>query len=231
MFFPLKDDNPLVIIPFQIVTAVLIAANVLIFITFQSGLVFQAAQASTMAFGMIPDLIFDNAAADPQFSAVPDLFTLITYMFVHAGWMHLISNMAFLWVFGDNIEDAMGHIRFLCFYLICGIAAALCHAVMTPDQAAPLVGASGAGAGVIAAYLLLHPRVKVWVLLFMRIPLKIPAMIVLGGWLLIQIISLTGAESDNVAWWAHMGGFVTGLALTPLLKRDEIPLFDKGASH
>lgn len=231
MFLPLKDDNPLVIIPFQIVTTGLILVNILIYVTFQSGLMIKAAAAANMGFGMIPDLVFDHAVADPQFAAIPDMLTLVTYMFLHAGWMHLISNMAFLWVFGDNIEDAMGHVKFLIFYLVCGVAAALAHGLMTPDQAAPLVGASGAGAGIIAAYLLLHPRVKVWILLFSRIPVKIPAMYVLGGWLLIQVISLIGSESDNVAWWAHMGGFAAGLVLTPLLKRHDVALFGKGASH
>jgi len=231
LFLPLKDDNPLLIIPFQIVTSLLVAANIFVFVVFESGLVIKAATAATMGFGMIPNLVFDHAVADPRFAAIPDTLTLLTYMFVHAGWMHLISNMAFLWVFGDNIEDAMGHVKFLVFYLACGVAAALSHALMTPDQAAPLVGASGAGAGVIAAYLLLHPRVKVWVLLFSRIPLKIPAMYVLGGWLLVQIVSLLASDNGNVAWWAHMGGFAAGLILTPLLKRDNIPLFDRGASH
>ena len=205
MFFPLKDDNPLEVIPFQIVTACLISVNFLIYTLFLSGLVFQGAQASTMGFGMIPALIFDNAIADPHFSTIPDIFTLVTYMFLHAGWMHIISNMAFLWVFGDNIEDAMGHIRFLFFYLICGVVAALSHAVMTPDQSAPLVGASGAVAGVIAAYLLLHPKVKVWVLVFMRIPLKIPAMFVLGGWLLIQLRGRYLARSRYRPGWMRFG--------------------------
>lgn len=231
MFLPLKDDNPLEIIPFQTVTVLLIALNVLVFVVFQSGLMIQAATAATMGFGMIPNLVFDIMPADPRFAAIPDWLTLITYMFLHAGWMHLISNMAFLWVFGDNIEDAMGHVRFLVFYLICGMVAALAHAFMTPDKAAPLVGASGAGAGVIAAYLMLHPKVKVWILLFSRIPLRIPAMFVLGGWVAVQLFSLLSADDDSVAWWAHIGGFAAGLALTPILKRPEVPLFDKGASH
>jgi len=162
---------------------------------------------------------------------IPASLTLLSYMFLHSGWMHLFSNMAFLWVFGDNIEDAMGHFRFLAFYLLCGIAAALTYALITRDQFAPLVGASGAVSGVIGAYLILHPRTKVWILLFWRIPLKIPALLGLGGWAVLQIYSVMEAGAGNVAWWAHLGGLAAGIVLIPFFKHREVPLFDRDKTH
>ncbi len=231
MFLPIKDDNPLVIIPWQFVTAALIVINILVFVIFQSGLFLPALKTASMSYGMIPAIIFDTAELDPRFAVLPQNLTLLTYMFLHGGWMHLLSNMAFLWVFGDNIEDAMGHVKFLVFYLLCGIAAGLAHALMSPDQQAPLIGASGAISGIIGAYLILHPRFKVWILLFGRLPLKIPAMFVLGGWVLLQIISLFGSGKDDVAWWAHLGGLAAGIILTPFFKRRGVALFDSNKPH
>ena len=138
--------------------------------------------------------------------AVPEGVTLMTYQFLHSDILHLLSNMLFLWVFGDNVEDAMGHFKFLVFYLACGIAGGLAHAWMLPNSSLPLIGASGAVAGVIAAYLILHPRVRVWVLAFRFIPLRISAAWVLGIWAATQIIMIAIAPNDQVAWWAHVGG-------------------------
>ena len=156
----------------------------------------------------------------PGLDPIPEPFTLITYQFLHAGWMHVISNMLFLWVFADNIEDAFGHAAFLFFYLISGIAGALLHAVMEPSSPAPLIGASGAVSGVLAAYLLLYPRARIWILLFLRIPIRLPAVWVLGGWAVLQLISIaiTTDETIDVAWWAHIGGFSAGLIMTVLLR-------------
>ena len=117
-------------------------------------------------------------------------------MFLHAGWLHLISNMLFLWVFADNVEDAFGYFAFVLFYLLCGIAGALAHVLMSPDSPAPLIGASGAVSGVIGAYALLYPKARVWILLFFRIPLRISAIWVLGGWFLLQIFSVLTAEQS-----------------------------------
>jgi membrane associated rhomboid family serine protease len=141
-------------------------------------------------------------------------------MFLHAGWMHLISNMLFLWVFADNVEDAFGHWGFLVFYLICGIAGALAHTFLQPSSHAPLIGASAAVSGVLGAYIVLFPKARVWILLLMRLPLRIPAIWVLGGWFVFQIVSLVIAteEDVSVAWWAHIGGFVVGAILTYLLR-------------
>lgn len=217
MFVPLHDDTPLKVIRFQFVTLAIIVGNVVIFLmtgAFQSDL-FLANVATS--FGVVPS---DITQGIPQ-SPVPEPLTFVTYMFLHAGWMHLISNMLFLWVFADNVEDAFGYFAFTLFYLLCGIAGALAHVMMTPNSPAPLIGASGAVSGVIGAYVLLYPKARVWILLFFRIPLRISAIWVLGGWFLLQVFSVLTAETANevqVAWWAHIGGFVAGLAITLVLR-------------
>jgi membrane associated rhomboid family serine protease len=168
VFIPLSDDNPLRYIRFQWVTMGLIAANVIVFIWQTAGL----GETAAASFALIPTElfqvhIFGGSAHGPYDTIpVPEGYTLVTYMFLHGGVIHLSSNMLFLWVFGDNVEDAMGHLKFLAFYLICGVAAGLAHAFMLPNSKPPLIGASGAVAGVIGAYLVLHPRVRVWVLAF-----------------------------------------------------------------
>jgi membrane associated rhomboid family serine protease len=231
MFVPIKDHNPLRVIPFEFVNVALIASCALVFLVYQSGLVLMPGEAQ-FAFALIPAAYFDAVSLPVDFIAVPGDLTLVTYIFMHGGWLHLLSNMAFLWVFGDNVEDAMGHLAYLAFFLLCGAAAGALHAYMEPASQVPLVGASGAIAGVIAAYLLLHPRVKLWVLVMWRLPLYIPAYLALGVWIALQVISLAVARpEDEVAWWAHVGGLVAGFALTPLLKRREVPLFDRGVAH
>ncbi len=130
----------------------------------------------------------------------------------------------FLWVFGDNVEDGMGHKRFLAFYLLCGALASLAHAAMEPASTRPLIGASAAIAGVVAAYLILYPRVKVWCLFFGRIPLKVPAMWAIGFWIVLQVLSALAAADEGVGWYAHIGGFVAGAALTPLMRRRYDPV-------
>ena len=158
---------------------------------------------------------------------VPERLTLVTYMFLHGGWIHLIGNMLFIWVFGDNIEDAMGHVRFVMFYVICGIFAALLHSYMLPNSDLPLIGASGAVAGIIAAYLILHPKVKVWVLALWRVPIKITAAWALGIWIAAQVVSLFFEGEEAVAWWAHVGGLVAGAVLIMFMRRRGVILFDK----
>src|SRR5262249_55952142 len=173
LFIPLSDDNPLKFLRYQWVTVGIIAANVLVFILQLSGL----GLATGTSFAVVPAELVEvgivSGAAHGPYDAipVPEAATLLTYMFLHADVVHLASNMMFLWVFGDNVEDAMGHVRYLLFYLLCGIAGALAQTVMEPQSQLPLIGASGAVAGTIAAYLILHPRVLVWVLAFRIIPL------------------------------------------------------------
>jgi membrane associated rhomboid family serine protease len=232
VFIPLSDENPLRIIRFQWVTIGLIALNVAIFV-WQSGGLGQGAAAS---FALVPTELFQvrliGGAAHGQYDtlAVPEGYTLLTYMFLHGDIIHLASNMLFLWVFGDNVEDAMGHVKYLVFYIACGVAGALAHAFMLPASPLPLIGASGAVAGVIAAYLILHPRVLVWVLVFRFIPLKISAAWVLGAWVATQLLMVVFNQANQVAWWAHIGGLAAGALLIVFLRRPGLPLFDRGST-
>ncbi|HUU67530.1 MAG TPA: rhomboid family intramembrane serine protease [Methyloceanibacter sp.] len=232
MFVPLHDTNPLKKIRFQYVTVGLIALNVAIFVIFQTGWFIPLADEDVTAFAVVPAKLLASTAGGGAFFAngavfVPERLTLVTYMFLHGGWLHLIGNMLFLWVFGDNIEDAMGHIRFILFYLMCGIFAALLHSYMLPHSDLPLIGASGAVAGVIAAYLILHPKVKVWVLALWRIPIKITAAWALGIWIAAQFVSLLFESEEAIAWWAHVGGLVAGGVLILFMRRRGVVLFDR----
>ena len=134
--------------------------------------------------------------------------------------------MLFLWVFGDNVEDALGHFRFLVFYLLCAVAGAFVHGMAGPDSQAPLIGASGAIAGVVAAYLILHPRVKIWVLAFARIPLRMPAYIALALWIAFQFVMFAIGGEDQISWGCHVGGIVAGAVLVFLLRRRGQPMLD-----
>lgn len=233
MLLPLKDTNPLRVIPYQIVTVGLIAACVATFL-WQVSLPESAADDAFYSFGLIPAVLFDFRELPADLAIIPAGATLITSMYMHGDWLHLGGNMLYLWVFGDNIEDAMGHVKFLVFYTLCGVAAALAHGLSDPDSINPLVGASGAISGVLGAYLLLHPRVRVIVLLFYRLPLPLPAFVVLVGWVALQIynVSISGGlpdgEGGGTAWWAHIGGFAAGMALIPFMRRKGLPLFDRG---
>ncbi|HXK53289.1 MAG TPA: rhomboid family intramembrane serine protease [Hyphomicrobiales bacterium] len=226
MFVPLHDDNPLKKIQAQFVTIALIVANVVIFAGVQSG-IFANGEETALSFGVIPAVLFDFEELAPEFAVIPEGLTLLTYNFVHGSWLHLIGNMLFLWVFGDNVEDATGHFRFLLFYLGCGIFAGLAHSATLPASDLPLVGASGAVAGVIGAYLMLHPKVRLWVLIMWRIPIRVPALWALGFWAAMQLFNALGSAGDNVAWWAHVGGLAAGAGLIVFLRRPGVPLFDR----
>jgi membrane associated rhomboid family serine protease len=229
VFIPLSDDNPLRSIRFQWVTVGLIAANVVAFAWENT-----TGPAAAASFALVPSELFQvrlfgGAAPSPDQSIqVPEGLTLLTYQFLHGDILHLLSNMLFLWVFGDNVEDAMGHAKFLLFYLACGIVGGMAHAAMLPNSTLPLIGASGAVAGVIAAYLILHPRVRVWVLAFRIIPLRIAAVWVLGIWVATQFVMILLNQPDQVAWWAHVGGIIAGAILVLFLRRPGVPLFDRG---
>jgi membrane associated rhomboid family serine protease len=220
MFVPIHDSTPLQVIRFQYVTGALIAMNVIVFLmtgafTSEEGLWTYAS-----GYGIVPVELVHVVDPSGGYHPVPEPLTLITYQFLHGGWMHLITNMLFLWVFADNIEDAFGHVGFLIFYLLCGVAAGLAHTLIQSQSPAPLIGASGAVSGVLASYLLLYPKARVWILLFLRIPIRIPALWALGGWFALQIVSvfITTEENAEVAWFAHIGGFLAGLILTLVLR-------------
>ncbi|MFN0193431.1 MAG: rhomboid family intramembrane serine protease [Aestuariivirga sp.] len=218
MFVPLHDDTPLKVIRFQFMTLSLVIANVVLFLATGAFQPEQILSAIAAGFGLVPSELVSGVPTG-GLNPVPEPVTLFTYMFLHAGWIHLISNMLFLWVFADNIEDAFGTFGFLLFYLLCGIAGGLAHVLMTSNSAAPLIGASGAVSGVLAAYMMLYPKARVLVLFFTYFPWRMSALWVLGIWFAFQIVSLYLAGPDDVvAWWAHIGGFVAGLALTFLLR-------------
>jgi membrane associated rhomboid family serine protease len=220
VFVPLHDENPLRVIRLQMVTAAIILLNILVFTVFGGVRGAEAVLAADMGYGVVPVEFLDFARARvPALDPVAEPFTLLTYMFFHAGWLHLLSNMAFLWVFGDNVEDAFGHFGFLLFYLLCGVAGALAHVAVYPQSHDPLVGASGALSGVMAAYFLLYPRARILVLAYV-VPVRMPAYIVLGGWIILQVLALrlNAVETQAIAWWAHLGGFAAGLLLTAALR-------------
>jgi membrane associated rhomboid family serine protease len=220
MLIPIRDENPLRLIRFQMVTAALIAVNTLVFLITGAAGGENTLMAAVTGFGVVPVEVLQAAAIYPV-QPVPEYLTLITYQFLHGSWLHLISNMLILWILGDNIEDAFGHVGFLVFYIVCGIAAALTHIFMTQTSEAPLVGASGAIAGVMGAYLLLYPSARITTLLGMIIPIRLPAYVFLIGWLVLQFLSLRAPQGEGqaVAWWAHIGGFASGMLLTLLWPR------------
>ena len=212
--FPIRDHNPSGSTPF--VTYALIAANIAIFLAYWFGL--QSEQALNQFFyryGIVPQFVMSGQ----------NLPSLVTHMFLHGGWMHLAGNMLFLWIFGDNLEDLMGPVKFLGFYILAGFAAAGLQIAADPSSQVPMVGASGAIAGVLGGYLLMFPRARVDVVIILIIIFKvfpIPAWIMLGLWFGIQVVSgvVTPSDGGGVAYWAHAGGFVAGLLFCiPLLNR------------
>lgn len=205
--FPIRDHNPSGRRPY--VTIALILLNVLVFLAYFPGASEWSLQGFFMTWGLVPGRLLAGDGAG----------TLLTHMFLHGGWMHLAGNMLFLWIFGDNMEDEMGHLGFLLFYLASGLAAAGLQIAPDPGSVVPMVGASGAIAGVMGGYLLLFPRAKVDVLVIIVVFIRIfawPAWVILGIWLAIQVFSgfATPLDGGGVAYWAHVGGFVAGLVLT-----------------
>jgi membrane associated rhomboid family serine protease len=224
MLIPIKDDNPLHLIRFQYVTAALIAINIVVFASTGGFASEQTLAAVATGFGVIPVELFTGTNPFPHgFDPIAEPITLLTYQFLHGSWLHLASNMVILWILGDNVEDNMGHVGFLIFYLVCGAAAGLAHAYMSPGSHVPLVGASGSIAGVMGAYMWLYPRARILVLLGLIIPFRVPAWVFLGLWLGTQFLSLRAPVAEGaehaVAWWAHIGGFAAGLVLALLWPR------------
>lgn len=252
MLFPFRDDNPADRFPFVTLALIVINAGSLLWlqslspsrqleVTAHWGFVPQR-----MAQLRDPNLVVD---VDEAVEKLPDgrvrivkrriasdrgeiLASLLTMMFLHGGWLHLLGNMWFLWIFGNNIEDRLGHLAFLAFYLFCGLAATLCHWAIDPSSTLRVVGASGAVAAVLGAYAITFPQARVRCLVFLGIfitILDLPALLVLGVWFLMQVLgglpALAGAHlGGGVAWWAHIGGFLAGLAVMSLLGRLIDPL-------
>ena len=204
---PLRDDNPAQRVPF--VTRAIIVLNVIVFV-YELSLA-DGTHELLRDWGVVPGRLF--AALTGETSLPVELSTLVTSMFLHGGWLHLIGNMWYLWIFGDNVEDRMGHGRFIVFYLLCGVAAALTQTIINPDSVVPMVGASGAIAGVMGAYFVLYPKSRIVtlipIILFFQI-VEIPAIFFLGIWFLMQFVNglgsvmTTGETAGGVAFWAPM---------------------------
>jgi membrane associated rhomboid family serine protease len=228
-FIPIYDGNPLRHIRRPWVAWGIIATNVFVFFFVEFGRISgDAPIAASVAYGLIP-AVFNGFVDRPiDLAGVPAGLTLVTYAFLHGSFWHLAGNMIFLWVFGDNIEDALGHFRYFVFYILCAAVAGYAYVLSDPTSQVPVIGASGAVGGNIAAYLLLHPRAKIAILLFLSIPLRLSAMYVLGFWIVFQILAALGGGGGEVAWWSHVGGLVAGGILVIFMRRRGVPLFDRG---
>ena len=224
---PLRDDNTPSRLP--VVTRALVVACTLVFL-WQMTLGPNGGQAAVYALGVIPAVLFGHEALPAELAVVAPPVTTLTSMFLHGGFMHLLGNMLYLWIFGDNVEDSMGRARFLAFYLLCGAAAVFAQALPDTNSNVPMIGASGAISGVLGAYLLLFPHARVLVgipLGFVLQTVHLPAGAVLALWFVLQLGStlLSGtAEAGGVAFGAHIGGFIAGMLLIPVFKRRDVPL-------
>jgi membrane associated rhomboid family serine protease len=226
--FPIRDDNPHFLTP--IVTLGIIVANAASWALLQGLGNPQLLAGSVCSLGLVPAELLGQVAPGTRVDLGPDVtctldgatwHSLFTSMFMHGGWFHLIGNMWFLWIFGNNVEDSMGHVRFAVFYLLCGLAAAILQVAFEPDSTIPMVGASGAIGGVMGAYIVLYPRVRVhllFVLGFYVTTIAVPAAFMLGYWFLLQLVGGAarvgaGGAGGGTAFWAHVGGFVAGMVL------------------
>ncbi len=223
MLLPYRDENPTILTPY--VTVAIIAANIAVWVVVQGMGADQRLVQTVCEYGLVPgDLthhlpigytIDVGGGMGCQFGVGNPWYTVFTSMFLHGGWMHVLGNMWFLWLFGNNVEDVMGHARFLVFYLISGLAAAAAQVLIDPSSAVPMVGASGAISGVMGAYIVLYPFVRVrtitWLFLIFR--LTVPAWLMLGYWFILQVVSAGVDPVGGVAVWAHIGGFIAGAVL------------------
>ena len=229
MFIPLHDANALTHVRLHYVTLGLIALNVAIWLTVGTSTFVgeEVVRQSVLSFGFIPAVVNDVHPLPEPLAVLPEDASYVTYAFLHGDFMHLAGNMLFLWVFGDNVEDATGHIRFLFFYLACAAAGAWLHAFVDPQSVSPLIGASAAASGVVAAYVLLHPNVRLWVLAVGTIPLRIRAYWAIGAWIAFQFFNFLFLTGSQVSWAAHVGGIVTGAVMIVLLRRRGVSLLDR----
>ncbi len=232
MFIPLYDDNPLRTLTRPWVNYGLIAVTVLVFFV-TGGADSDEVRRSAFSFGLVPAVVNDIRELPADYVLIPETASYFTYAFLHANFLHLAGNLLFLWVFGDNIEDAVGHLRYLAFYLLAAAAGGLAHSFFNAGSTLPLIGASGAVAGIVGAYLVLHPRVKLWVLLLGKIPFRISAVYVLLAWAAFQVANLFIAApgEENIAWLAHIGGFVAGGLMIIVLRRPGVALLDRATAH
>jgi membrane associated rhomboid family serine protease len=223
---PIRDENPAQTAP--VITVGIIIGCIGVFL-WQQSLGPQGFEAAIYSFGMIPAVVFHHGQLQPDLVVIPATATLVTSMFMHSGWMHLLGNMLYLWIFGNNVEDCMGHNRYTVFYLLCGLLAALSQALVNSDSQIPMIGASGAISGVLGAYMMLYPRAQVLVFIPFGILsqlTRLPALWVLGFWFVMQLLSSTASQpgQGGVAFLAHAGGFIAGMLLVRMFKRADVPL-------
>ena len=230
-FLPLFDENSTSNRP--VIVWLVMAVCIMVFF-WQQSLDNVSARLALYQLGFVPTIVFQGDTLPTKLTLVPAWTTIFTSMFLHGGWLHLGGNMLYLWIFGDNVEDSMGRIKFIIFYFLCGITAALAQAAINPSSAIPMVGASGGIAGVLGAYLVLHPKAAVRclmiIIVFFRF-INLPAWLVLGGWIGLQFAAAPQAFEETgggVAYMAHIGGFVAGVVLIPFFKKPYISLFDRG---
>lgn len=226
---PLSDDNPTGIRPFA--SWLILLINIVVFVK-QASLGEQGLEAFVMQYGAVPAQIFGSANSGLAQPVLPPFLTVFSSMFLHAGFAHLAGNMLYLWIFANNVEDAMGHVRFIFFYLLCGVAAALSHMIFNSASDIPMVGASGAISGVLGAYFLLYPHARVLVLvpfgMYTRM-LHVPAGMVLGLWFVYQLLGSAqnaALAGGGIAFLAHLGGFLAGMLLLPLFKRHSLRIWN-----
>jgi membrane associated rhomboid family serine protease len=227
MFIPLYDHNPLEHIPRPYANWSIIAVTVAVFVVTSIGSASDTFLAAAWGLGLTPVYFLDGMPPPAGTALVPEFALLVTYALVHADLLHLGGNLIFLWVFGDNVEDALGHLKYVAFYALTAAAGGFLHVLMLPTAEGPLIGASGAVAGVVAAYLMLHPRTKLWILVLGRIPLRITARWPLAGWVAFQFLMASVLDDGGVAWWAHIGGLLAGAGLVVAMRRPGVALFDR----
>ena len=227
---PLKDDNPTTGKP--IVTYFIIGLCVFLFLINFSSQSYKTGQLF-YSYGLIPSVVMGNKQLPLDLYAIPALLTIFTSMFMHGGFMHLIGNMLYMWIFADNIEDGLGKWKFIIFYFLCGVGAAMSQVLMDTNSQVPMVGASGAIGGVLGAYLINYPKARVLVLIpfgFFSQLIKIKALYVLGFWFILQFINsaMSSSQGGGVAYAAHIGGFISGIILILFFNKKNNKKFKKG---
>jgi membrane associated rhomboid family serine protease len=236
MIIPIGDEIERTATPFQFATIFMIAACVGVW-GWEMRLPYDAIGDAFYSFGLVPAFLFGYRVPSPELAVIPPELTVITSMFLHGSWSHIIGNMIYLWVFGSSLEEACGHVRFVIFYILCGIGAGVGHALVDPAGVTPMIGASGAISGLLAAYMLVYPynKVTLLVLIFSFVKIRLPAMLVIGFWIFYQMFEMFAAaaapesQGGGIAWTAHVGGFVTGALLIFVLRRPGVKMMQEPA--
>ena len=236
MIIPIGDEIERTATPFQFATIAMLAICIAVW-GWEVNLPIEEVEGAFYSFGLVPAFLFGFRVPPPELAIIPPALTIITSMFMHGGWSHIIGNMVYLWVFGSSLEEACGHVRFVIFYILCGVGAAIGQALVDPGGTLPMIGASGAISGLLAAYMLVYPFNKVTVLIMLIgfFKVRLPAMAVIGLWIAYQMYAMFAAaaapepEIGGVAWTAHVGGFATGAVLIFVLRRPGVKMMQEPA--